>query len=222
VVYVCNQVHGLYLSQSVLKNLKLIPNDFPNHHCEISALNTNGDSQQEGTAACGCPTRSPCPELPSSLPYPATPEYRAELEDWIKRIFANSAFNTCEHQQLQTMTGDPLEISFLADTDPVAVHKPIPVPHHWKEAVKSQLDADVALGIIEPVPTGTPTTWCSRMVTVPKKNGSPRRTVDLQNLNAATRRETHHTQSPFHIVNVVPRGKTKTVLDAWNIERWVH
>lgn len=215
-VYVCNQVHGLYLSQSVLKNLKLIPNDFPNHHCEISALNTNGDSQQEGTAACGCPTRSPCPELPSSLPYPATPEYRAELEDWIKRIFANSAFNTCEHQQLQTMTGDPLEISFLADTDPVAVHKPIPVPHHWKEAVKSQLDADVALGIIEPVPTGTPTTWCSRMVTVPKKNGSPRRTVDLQNLNAATRRETHHTQSPFHIVNVVPRGKTKTVLDAWN------
>jgi len=38
----------------------------------------------------------------------------------------------------------------------------------------------VALGIIEPVPTGTPTTWCSRMVTVPKKDGTPQSMVDLQ------------------------------------------
>ena len=54
------------------------------------------------------------------------------------------------------------------------------------------------------------------MVTVPKKDGSPRRTVDLQNLNTAIRRETHHTPSPFHTVNTIPRNKHKTVLDAWN------
>jgi hypothetical protein len=59
------------------------------------------------------------------------------------------------------MAGDPLNISFIKDHSPVAVHKPIPVPHHWKDSVKSQLDADVALQIIEPVPAGTPTTWCS-------------------------------------------------------------
>ena len=46
-------------------------------------------------------------------------------------------------------------------------HKPISVPHHWKESVKSQVDADVALNIIEPVRAGTPTIWCSRMITVP-------------------------------------------------------
>ena len=83
--------------------------------------------------------------------------------------------------------------------------------------VKSQLDADVALGIIEPVPQGTPTTWCSRMIVVPKKDGTPRRTVDLQNLNKVTHRETHHTPSPFNIVSGVPAGKKKTVLDAWNV-----
>ena len=117
--------------------------------------------------------------------------------------FSNSAFNVCPHQTLQAMSGKDFNITFNDTYIPVA-HKPIPVPHHWKEAVKSQLDQDVNLGIIEQVPAGTPTTWCSRMITVPKSDGNPRRTVDLQNLNAATKRETHHTQSPFHVVNTIP------------------
>ena len=116
----------------------------------------------------------------------------------------------------QAMTGEPLQISFLPDHTPYDVHKPIPIPHHWKTKVKEKLDADVTLGIIEPVPQGTPTQWCSRMIVVPKKDGSPRRTVDLQNLNKATRRETHHTPSPFNTCSVIPSNKKKTVLDAWN------
>ena len=107
-------------------------------------------------------------------------------------------------------------ISFLDDCQPVAAHKPIPGPHHWKEAVKSQLDADVPLNIIEPVPAGTPTIWCSRMITVPPKDGNPRKTIDLQNMNAATRRETHYKPFPVQIRQQVPHGKKKTVLDAWN------
>lgn len=114
------------------------------------------------------------------------------------------------------MTGEPLKISFLPDETPSAVHTPIPIPHHWKEEVKAQLDADVALGIIEPVPPGNPTTWCSRMIVVPKKDGTPRRTVDLQALNKATKRETHHTHTPFHIASIIPPQTKKTILDAWN------
>ena len=130
--------------------------------------------------------------------------------------YKHSAFNTCTHQTLPKMSGEPLSISFHDNHKPFAVHKPIPIPHHWKEQVKSQLDADVSLGIIEPVPAGTHTVWCSRMITVAKKDGSPRRTVDLQNLNSATRRETHHTPSPFNVVSTIPSGTKKTVLDAWN------
>ncbi|XP_057297400.1 uncharacterized protein LOC130627918 [Hydractinia symbiolongicarpus] len=109
------------------------------------------------------------------------------------------------------MTGEPLKIQFREDENPVSVHKPIPVPHHWKESVKDQLDQDVNLGIVEPVPTGTPTNWCSRMITVPKNDGT-----DLQKLNASTKRETHYSQSPFNIVSVVPPQTKKTTLDAWN------
>lgn len=54
------------------------------------------------------------------------------------------------------------------------------------------------------------------MIVVPKKDGSPRRTIDLQSLNKATLRETHHTPPPSHTVSIIPTNKKKTVLDAWN------
>ena len=65
---------------------------------------------------------------------------------------------------------------------PVAAHKPIPIPHHWQDIVKSELDRDVELGIIEEVPVGVPTKWQSRMVVVAKNLGKQRRTVDLSPL----------------------------------------
>jgi len=125
-------------------------------------------------------------------------------------------FNTCPHQHLQSMTGEPLHISFREGVKPHTAYTPIPVPYYWKEEVKQGIDRDVELGIIEPVTQGTQTTWCSRMVITPKKDGSPRRTVELQKLNQATLRETHHTATPFHHVSRVPSKPKKTTLDAWN------
>ena len=49
------------------------------------------------------------------------------------------------------------------------------------------------------------------MVVCKKKNGQPRRTVDLQALNVHCKRETHHTPSPFHQAMSVPSGKKKSV-----------
>ena len=217
IVYICNKVNGLFLSQTALKKLGIIKPDFP-QTSNVSAINSiDTDSHHPIILAeCGCPRRSECPPIPDKLPFPATLEYREQLEQWIKHYFSSSAFNICPHQKLQAMSGEPFSITFNDEYTPVAIHKPIPVPHHWKLDVKAQLDQDVALGIIEPVPTGTPTTWCARMVTVPKADGTPRRTVDLQNLNDATKRETHHTESPFHVVNTIPTKTFKSKLDAWN------
>ena len=214
VIYLCDKVRGFFLSKTALEKLNIIHENFP-QPIEISKVDTTSSSESP-TADCGCPLRSPCPPIPDAIPFPATPEYTGQIESWIKEHFSSSAFNTCKHQKLQVMTGDPLKIEFREDGKPVSVHKPIPVPHHWKESVKSQLDQDVNLGIIEQVPTGTPTDWCSRMITVPKKDGTPRRTVDLQKLNASTKRETHYSQSPFNIVSVIPPHTKKTTLDAWN------
>lgn len=114
------------------------------------------------------------------------------------------------------MAGPPLRLMVDPDARPVAYHTPIPVPAHWQDDVKAGLDQDVRLGVIEPVPVGTPVTWCHRMVVCPKKSGSPRRTVDFQALNRHAVRETHHTQSPFHQARAVPPHTRKTVFDAWN------
>jgi len=70
--------------------------------------------------------------------------------------------------------------------------------------------------VIEKVPVGEPVTWCHRMVICAKKDGTPRRTVDFQALNANATRETHHTKSPFHQACSIPAGKKKTVFDCWN------
>ena len=54
------------------------------------------------------------------------------------------------------------------------------------------------------------------MLVCAKKDGTPRRTVDLQALNKYGISETHHTQSSFHQARSVPHNKKKTVFDAWN------
>ena len=84
---------------------------------------------------------------------------------------------------LPQIKGEPMPIITDPSVKPVAVHRPVPMPLHWIEKVKEDLDQDVHLGIIKPVPINTPTSWCSRMVIVPKSSGEPCRTVDFKALN---------------------------------------
>ena len=86
----------------------------------------------------------------------------------------------------------------------------------WYTIEEEEEDHDVRLGVLEPVPIGTPVTWCHRMVICAKKTGKLTRTVHFQPLNAHATRETHHAQSPFHQARSVPHGKRKSVFDAWN------
>ena len=105
----------------------------------------------------------------------------------------------------------PIIIHLLPNATPYACHTPIPIPKHWE----AEVDDDVRAGILRPVPTGDVTEWCSRMVVVPKKDGTPRRTVDFQKLNAVCKRETHHTFAPFDMVSSVPKHTFKTTVDAY-------
>ena len=109
-----------------------------------------------------------------------------------------------------------MKIHIDPEAIPVAAYKPIPIPHHWQKIVKSKLDRDCELGIIEEVPVGVPTKWQLRMVVVAKKSGKPRRTVDLSPLNKHCLRETHSTETPFNQVSRVKNNTYKSVVDAWN------
>ena len=99
---------------------------------------------------------------------------------------------------------------------PIACHKPGKVPIHFKERVEAELRRDVRLGVLEEVPPNTPSKWCSRMCIQTKKNGNPRRVIDLQLLNKHAVRQTHAGESPFEIVSEVPPNTYRTTMDAWN------
>ena len=222
--YIQDTDSKIYLSRNACENLGIISKKFPrigDHHIsylsgsseisDIKCTKTCSDKQK-----CSCPERENPPPPPQTIPFPATPENHGKLKRWILNHYRSSTFNVCENQGLRKMSGPPLEIDIDPSVTPSAVHTPLPVPIHWKDEIKAQLDRDVKLGVIEPVPWSEPTTWCSRMIPVAKSDGSPRRTIDLQPLNAASVRQTHHTPSPFHQAMSVPHNTVKTTFDAWN------
>ena len=114
------------------------------------------------------------------------------------------------------MHGPPLELHVDPKARPFAVHTPASVPIHWAKKVKSDLERDVELGVLERVNENTPVTWCHRMVVCRKRNGDPRRTVDLQPLNAVSLRQCHPTAPPLQQAMDIPHGVKKSTLDAWN------
>ena len=222
--YIQDGDNKVYLSRGACESLGLISKLFPlvgdclpvKSSSTGEILSSQCDQSTSDGKKCSCPKREKPPQKPTELPYPPTEENVEKLKTWILNRYSSSTFNTCTSQKLNNMSGPPLKIDVDPQITPSAVHTPIPVPVHWKDEVKAQLDRDVQLGVIEPVPWGEPTTWCSRMVTVPKEDGSPRRTVDLQALNDASVRQTHHTPAPFHQAMSVPHNTKKSVLDAWN------
>ena len=209
-VYVTSKPMGLFLSERACVDLGIIDEDFPN------VSRAGASKSKPSNDGCECVLRSKAPDMPDEIPYEPSEENIPKLKEWLINAFSASAFNKCTHQKLPEMTGKAMDIVFRENAIPHCVHTPIKVPVHWKEPVKSGIDQDVQLGIIEPVPQNTHVEWCARMVVTPKKDGSPRRTVDLQELGKATLRDTHYSQTPFSIVSTTPTDKLKTVLDAWN------
>ena len=230
-VYITDHVDKIFLSQEACADLGIIPTGFPTTRCD-SADNPDTSNQdrrptqdhpnqdrrpdQDAPRTCSCPQRAQPPTKLTEAPFPPTQDNRGKLESFLLKRYQASSFNTCEHQPLPRMDGPPLRLMIDPNATPTAHHSPIPVPLHWQDEVRAGLDRDVRLGVLEPVPIGEPVTWCHRMVTCAKKNGSLRRTIDLQPLNTHATRETHHTQSPFHQARSVPHDTKKTVFDAWN------
>ena len=202
-LFICNKVDRLYFSKQGCIETRILPPRYPQPMANsISAVSTPPTAQPRP------PPRKP----PSQLPYPATPENVPKLEAYIREQFATTAFNNSP--PFPSLSGPPAHIHLQPNAVPYARHTPIPVPHHWKAKVKESLDSDVQRGIIAPVPIGSPVSWCSSMVVVSKEDGSPRRTIDFQRLNAQCQRETHHTSTQFQLASQVPAHTKKSVVDA--------
>ena len=223
---------GSILSRHTCEKLGLVSQDFPtlgehlpkpsggkksqvNKIEEFGAetiFQDEGECDPDSTKPCRCPRREYV-DPPDEIPFPPVEENREKLEMWIKEYFASSAFLGCKRQEMPCTAGPPMKIHTNPDVVPVAVHKPVPVPLHFRNEVYANIDADVKRGVLRKVPPGEPTPWCAKLVITAKKNGKPRRTVDLSGLTKAGIRETHHTRSPFKVVCSIPKGMVKTTLD---------
>ncbi len=231
IVYIAREARSLILSETALKDLGVLPQNFPTAG-SFKGMSTEATIQDGAMLAsndfasiavrslvkntCGCPVRVDVPQIPTNIPIEKPEANRLSLKRWILNYYRTSAFNICPHQLIPAITGPDMTIVTVEGAEPVAVHSPIPTAHHWKKEVKELLDQNCSLGVIEPVPAGIPTTWCSRMLTTPKKNGTPRIVVDLQPLNAVSKRDTHHTPSPWNLACSIPKGMKKSILDVWN------
>ena len=158
------------------------------------------------TKSCSCPTRSQPPARPTSLPLPATEANRQRMEEYLLNLYSSSSFNTCEHRTLPMMTSPPRSTPTQHPNLATIQYQ------YWYTGKKKSSGAWT-----ETSPWGCPLGDPSNlMVICTKKNGSLRRTIDFQPLNAHATRETHHCPSPFHQARAVPHNTRKTILDAWN------
>ena len=215
--YIAKGVNELLLSKTTMKKLGIVSEHFPETEESQTRIGKCELRDESDPDICSCPVREKPPEVPKNLPFPATEENIPKLKDWIVERYSSSAFNCCENQELPLVSDTvPMSLYVNSDAKPVAYHKAYPVPIHWQGEVKAGIDSDVKLGVLEKVPVGEPTDWCSRMVVVSKKDGKPRRTVDFQALNKFCVRQTHSVKAPFHQAMAIPSGTWKTCLDAWN------
>ena len=80
--------------------------------------------------------------LPTCMPpgLEATPENIPALKEWILNYYGATSFNTCEHQPLRMMQGEPMHLHVDPEAKPSAVQKPAVVPIHWQERVFKDLE----------------------------------------------------------------------------------
>ena len=217
--YISSNVDKLFLSKATCQDLGIIAENFPEVGAADSEITTAINKctlvSEDDPDKCSCPVRAATPDPPKELPFPATKENIPKLKEYIINHYKDSAFNTCEQQPIPLMKGSPPMRLFVdKDAKPVAFHKPYPVPLHWQEAVKKQLDNDVKMGVLGKVPPGVEAEWVSRMVVMGKKDPTkPRRCVDFKHLNKVSCRQTHAGKSPFQQVVSVPPKSWKTCLD---------
>ena len=119
-VHVSKNTRGLYLSESALIELGVLPGEFPKPpKANGSSINQAPSEPTKNAAACDdeagkpCIERTPTPDRPPTIPFAPTKENLPKFEQWFLSSFASSAFNDCTHQPLQGMSGQPMEIGNL-------------------------------------------------------------------------------------------------------------
>ena len=200
-VYFSDSVQRFFLSRQCCIALGIVPETFP--HPPKQCFNV--DTVKDSPAAV--------PNKPNNVPFDATSENIPRLREFLVNKFTETVFN--RRAPFPKLSTPPAKIHLKENyTIPKPAYVPAVVAEHWAKTAKESIDRDVQAGILLKVPLNEPTVWCSRMVLVKKKDGSPRRTVDYQALNRQCVREPVYNSSPFHTARQIPSNTWKSVFDA--------
>ena len=185
---VVSEIKGFLLSWYHAKELKILPECFPEQICKVSEQDVRNEIR---------PTKPPiCPDKYPSIK--TRQEHERQLKENFKSVFEIE-------EKLQPMQGKPMRILLTEDAIPFALTSPRSLPFAWKEQIKNQLDEMLQKNIIKEV-TG-PTDWCHPMVPVAKKNSKEvRLCVDLTRLNQFVRRGAHPVLTPHEAVSSIAKG----------------
>ena len=200
-------ITNMFLSIAACKKLRIIPESFPSP----IPLPGSPESVVSGKAP-SLDRKVKVTPRPDKIPFAPIEENIPKLKKWLIDSFS-SVFIPPEGT-LPTMDCKEHHIHLKEGAIPYAVHSPIPSPHHWREGIDELIEKWVEKGILAKVGVGESVDWCTRLVPVTKKDGTPRIAADFQELNKHIKRETHHTPYPFNIVNRIPKHSHKTVMDA--------
>ena len=144
IVYVSPDVTGFYLSNDVMKQLSIVPKNFP----LIGGAMDIGAFHETDEEPCNCPSRSPPPGLPTQLPFDPIPENIHKMKDYLLNRYASSTFNKCPHHPIPAIPGPPMSIHVDPDATPISCSIPSQVPLHYLQKVEEGLKQDEAMGII--------------------------------------------------------------------------
>ena len=156
-LYFAEGILTTLVSLGALKNLGCVSKNFPYPETESASSLTKRDEEKDEKEVM-VKIRQPTPTGPEQILFPPTEENITKLKAWLVKKFLSSSFNTSS-APLARMLGPPMKIHINMNTNPVAILKPIPIPHHWQETIKAELDRDCKLVIIKKVPMGVPIRW---------------------------------------------------------------
>ena len=185
--------------------MKLIPTDYTKH---IKAVVKATTEPPRSNGECRCQTRTSILD-PPKIPPGATKE---ELKQLLLHLYAFSTFNVCTCQPLSIMHGPALELHIPPDAKSTTHHTPTRVPMHYISRVKADIERDVKLGVIEPVPENEPTTP-SHKTTHTYHSHSPSetyRTTNPTNTNCLQKRDGGSTCTHIHTTYIYTKNRTNT------------
>ena len=189
---VCEGLSNALLSWMHTKELRIIPQDYPESMMHHVMLQTRSESYTRIHSG------SPLPEFTSVKE--ARQYFLQEFSDVL--IYPEMMDKGAT---LREMLGPAMKIRVKASAEPFCLVNSRTIPLAWQQAAQTEIKNMVAQGIIEPVGAET-SEWCHPIVVVPKPKGGVRITTDFTKLNPYVSRPAHPFPTPHHAVRQVTPG----------------